>query len=69
MPAKPAKIDGRVARAEKARVERRAALLSTARQVFAQHGYHSTSIDDLIDAAGVARGTFYLYFESKRAIF
>ncbi len=43
--------------------------MQVARQIFAQKGYHATSIDDLIEAAGIARGTFYLYFESKRAIF
>src|SRR5262245_49547613 len=63
------KIDGRVSRAAKARESRRAALLSVARRIFSQKGYHATSIDDLIEAADVARGTFYLYFESKRAIF
>ena len=36
---------------------------------FLDKGYHATSIDDLIEAADIARGTFYLYFESKRAIF
>src|SRR4051812_30800900 len=63
------KEDGRVARAARQRENRRAALLQVAREIFAQKGYHRTSIDDLIEAAGVARGTFYLYFESKRAIF
>jgi AcrR family transcriptional regulator len=37
--------------------------------VFAEKGYHAASIDDIIREAGIARGTFYLYFESKRAIF
>jgi AcrR family transcriptional regulator len=64
-----AKIDGRVSRAQKLRESRRAGMLGVARRIFAQKGYHDTSIDDLIAAAGVARGTFYLYFESKRAIF
>src|SRR5262245_28680641 len=63
------KIDGRVARAEKQRRERRMQVLDKARVVFAQKGYHATSISDLIEAAGIARGTFYLYFDSKRAIF
>ncbi len=63
------KVDGRVSRAQKAREERRAALLVVARRIFSTKGYHATSIDDLIEGAGVARGTFYLYFESKRAIF
>jgi AcrR family transcriptional regulator len=63
------KVDGRVARAEKKRRERRLQVLDAARVVFAQKGYHATSIADLIEAAGIARGTFYLYFDSKRAIF
>ena len=64
-----AKIDGRVSRAEKQRKLRRAAVLDAARRIFSQKGYLATSIDDLIEAADIARGTFYLYFESKRAIF
>src|SRR5262249_11123708 len=63
------KEDGRVLRAQKQRESRRAAVLDAARRVFSRKGYHATSIDDLIEAAGIARGTFYLYFESKRAIF
>ncbi len=64
-----AKIDGRVSRAQKLRESRRAAVMHVARKIFADKGYHATSIDDLIAEAGIARGTFYLYFESKRAIF
>lgn len=44
-------------------------ILDRARDVFAKHGYHAAKIDDIVSAAGVARGTFYLYFEDKRAIF
>src|SRR5581483_1492778 len=63
------KMDGRVSRAQKLRESRRAGVMMVARRIFAEKGYHATSIDDLIEAAGIARGTFYLYFESKRAIF
>ena len=49
--------------------ERRAAILASALTVFAEKGYHATSVTDLVEAAGVARGTFYLYFESKHALF
>lgn len=48
---------------------RRAQLLAAARLVFAQNGYYSASVADIINEAGVARGTFYNYFESKRAVF
>ncbi|MDH3047273.1 TetR/AcrR family transcriptional regulator [Gordonia alkanivorans] len=33
---------------------------------FAQRGYHRTSVDDVVDHAGVARGTFYKYFADKQ---
>lgn len=49
--------------------ERRQQILSVAREVFAKRGYHQTTIDDIVAHAGVARGTFYLYFEDKRAVF
>ncbi len=61
--------DGRVVRARRLRASRRSAILAAARQRFALRGYHRTSIDDIIAEAGIARGTFYLHFESKRAIF
>jgi AcrR family transcriptional regulator len=51
------------------RDERRAALLAAARDVFAQRGYHATTVDDITRAAGVAKGTFYLYFQEKRQIY
>ena len=63
------KQDGRVTRAQRARAERRTAVLAAAQRIFAEKGYSGTSIDDIIEAADIARGTFYLYFESKRAIF
>ena len=48
---------------------RRAAILAVARRQFATQGFHRTGIADIVAEAGVARGTFYRYFESKRAIF
>src|SRR5439155_15598031 len=52
-----------------AKAERRQQILAAARGLFAKRGYHLTTIDDIVAQAGVARGTFYLYFEDKRAIF
>lgn len=40
-------------------------ILSAAIQVFYEKGYHSTSINDITSLAGVASGTFYVYFDSK----
>lgn len=61
--------DGRVKRGLASREARRAQILDAALGVFADQGYHQTSVSDLVKAAGVARGTFYLYFDSKEAIF
>ena len=49
--------------------ERRQQILECARDVFSKRGYHEAKIEDIVNAAGVARGTFYLYFEDKRAVF
>jgi AcrR family transcriptional regulator len=51
------------------KAERRAQILAKAREVFARLGYHAATVDDIVLAAGIARGTFYLYFEDKRAVF
>ncbi len=51
------------------RPERRQQILTVAREVFARRGYHAAKIDEIVASAGIARGTFYLYFEDKRAIF
>ncbi len=51
------------------KAERRQHILTAARNVFAKRGYHQSTIDDIVAEAGVARGTFYLYFEDKRAVF
>jgi len=56
---------GRTARGERTRAK----LLEAAEQVFAQLGYHDASIVKITDAAGVAQGTFYLYFSSKLEVF
>lgn len=61
--------DGRSVRAQQLREQRRRELLDVALAVFSARGYHQTRISDIIEAAGVARGTFYLYFSSKHAIF
>jgi len=51
------------------KAERRQQILNVARDVFARRGYHAAKIEDIVAAASIARGTFYLYFEDKRAIF
>ena len=44
-------------------------LVATATQLFAEHGYEQTSIDTVLDAAGVSRGALYHHFNGKEALF
>lgn len=54
---------------ERAKLERRRQILAAAKAVFADAGYHGASIHAIIEKAQIARGTFYLYFSSKAAVF
>jgi AcrR family transcriptional regulator len=40
-------------------------LLSVATRLFARHGFESTSVQDIVDAAGVTKGAMYHYYDSK----
>jgi AcrR family transcriptional regulator len=44
-------------------------IVDAAEHVFGEKGYFPASISDITRAAGVAQGTFYLYFTSKREVF
>ena len=46
---------------------RRAQLLRAARKVFRAKGYDGATVSEIVREAGVAQGTFYLYFPSKKA--
>ncbi|HEY7350454.1 MAG TPA: TetR/AcrR family transcriptional regulator [Ktedonobacterales bacterium] len=48
--------------------DKRAAIIESARTLFAKQGYEETTIAEIARAAGVAVGTVYLYFENKRQI-
>ena len=50
-------------------LDTRRRLLDAAERVFGELGYHDASVVKLAESAGVAGGTFYLYFDSKKAIF
>ena len=47
---------------------RREDILKAAREVFKQRGYEKAHVAEIAQRAGVAKGTVYLYFESKQAI-
>jgi len=49
-------------------VDRRAALLSAARNIFAEKGVEAARVSEIVARAGVAQGTFYLYFTSKSSL-
>jgi TetR/AcrR family transcriptional regulator len=53
-------------REEKARL---AAILVAAENTFAKHGYYQARMDDIAEAAELAKGTLYYYFKSKDEIF
>jgi AcrR family transcriptional regulator len=69
VPRRSSPATSRKSRAESKKTERRRQILDAARDVFARRGYNQTTIDDIVAQAGVARGTFYLYFDDKRAVF
>lgn len=49
--------------------ERKQQLLDQAAILFAERGYAETRVLDIVQAAGVAKGLFYWYFENKEALF
>jgi AcrR family transcriptional regulator len=51
------------------RQARQREIIDCAKEVFAEHGYHTASISEIITRAGIARGTFYLYFTNKQTVF
>src|SRR5579871_2235981 len=46
-----------------------AEILEAARKVFAKRGFSESTVDEIASAAGIAKGTVYLYFPSKRDIY
>jgi AcrR family transcriptional regulator len=63
----PTGVDGKELTSRGAATRQR--LFDAAEEIFAELGYHEASIVKITEAAGVAQGTFYLYFSSKQEIF
>jgi AcrR family transcriptional regulator len=63
----PTAVDGRKLGRRGARTRLR--LVEAAESVFTDLGYHDASVVKIAEAAGVAVGTFYLYFPGKKNIF
>lgn len=48
--------------------ERRSEILDTSESLFAAKGYMKTTVNDILEAVGIAKGTFYYYFKSKEEV-
>ena len=60
---------GRVPKvSEEYRAERRAHILAAARRCFVRNGFHESSMQDLVDEAGISSGAVYRYFPGKDAV-
>ncbi|MFD1176435.1 TetR/AcrR family transcriptional regulator [Paenibacillus puldeungensis] len=44
-------------------------ILDTAAKVFANRGYHNTTVKDIVEEASISVGSFYFYFKGKEELF
>lgn len=51
------------------REARRKAILKTAAQLFSEKSFYEVTVDDIAEQVGLSKGTIYLYFENKDALF
>jgi AcrR family transcriptional regulator len=47
---------------------RKLEIIAVSKELFRTHGYEQTSVEAIIQAAGIAKGTFYYYFKAKKDI-
>jgi TetR/AcrR family transcriptional regulator, transcriptional repressor of aconitase len=50
------------------RADRRAQIMAAARRCFVRNGFHASSMQDLVEEAGMSSGAMYRYFSSKDAV-
>jgi AcrR family transcriptional regulator len=62
-------LSGGVAAENLAARDNREAILEAALTVFAEGGFHATSLDDIARSAGVTKGTLYWYFKRKEDLY
>lgn len=48
--------------------ERKQEIIDTAEMLFTEKGYDQCSVNDILNAIGIAKGTFYHYFKSKEEV-
>lgn len=46
-------------------IETKMKIFETAKQLIKEHGFEKVSVDSIVEAAGVAKGSFYVHFDSK----
>lgn len=49
--------------------DRREEIIQAGIEIFSKKGYYNTHIADIVKVVGIAKGTFYLYFKSKKSLF
>ena len=54
-----------MSRVEENKQQKKNSMMETAFQLFTSKGIANTTISDIVEMAGVAKGTFYLYFKDK----
>jgi AcrR family transcriptional regulator len=64
-----ARVSADDADADANKTEKRTAIRRAAYRCFTKGGYHQTTVDDICEAAGISKGSFYWYYQSKQAIF
>lgn len=62
------RIDEQLSRRERKKRETHRSLMEAALCLFQESGYDATTVKDITDAAGVAKGTFFNYFDTKEAV-
>ncbi|MGD8796421.1 MAG: helix-turn-helix domain-containing protein, partial [Thiohalophilus sp.] len=54
---------------QRRKAERPGEIVAAALELFVEHGFAATRLEDVARRAGVSKGTVYLYFDSKEALF
>ena len=62
-------VDAPAPRWQRRKDARPSEILAAALETFAEHGYAATKLEDVARRAGVTKGTLYIYFENKEALF
>ena len=61
-------MNSTLSRRERKKRETRRRLMETALRLFREHGYDATTVEEITEAADVAKGTFFNYFETKDTV-